>query len=90
MIIVDIVTKRVNYDNWPRHHENIPVKNFIGLKPQLFNPVYLSPFTVDKRIQVISNKMLFKTVIPQRKENKAFIKYFFLINAHGDVYPLFN
>ena len=31
---------------WPRYRDNIPVKNFIGLKPRMFSPVNLSPFTV--------------------------------------------
>ena len=31
---------------WPMHCESISTKNFIGLKPQMFSPVNLSPFMV--------------------------------------------
>ena len=31
---------------WPRHCENISVKHFIGLKPQMFSPANLSLFMV--------------------------------------------
>ena len=35
-----------NKHRWPGHRESIPVKNFIGLKPQMFSPGNLFPFTV--------------------------------------------
>ena len=35
-----------NKHRWPRHRENIPVKNFTGLKPQMFSSVNISPFMV--------------------------------------------
>ena len=43
-------------------------------------------WTIDKWLQVIGNKMLFKTVIPLRCGTYLHI----LINAYEDMYPIFK
>ena len=67
---------------WPRYSDNIPVKNFIGLKPQMFGPVNLSPF------KVIANQACyaFQHVLSYFHSKKEMSNLIPPVSAHNNIF----